>query len=140
METRRVSIPIGFSNPLQQRPRDLLRELECVSIPIGFSNPLQPRSRSRTPPTPRVSIPIGFSNPLQLQNITDTLTAIGSFQSLLGFLIRCNYFGYPLSPEETAFQSLLGFLIRCNQRNGAYRFYEFLVSIPIGFSNPLQLS
>ena len=41
-----VSIPIGFSNPLQ---REVLEppplHLRRVSIPIGFSNPLQRSSR-----------------------------------------------------------------------------------------------
>ena len=38
----------------------------AVSIPIGFSNELQPRPRRHHDrPPARVSIPIGFSNELQ---------------------------------------------------------------------------
>ena len=61
-----------------------------------------------------VSIPIGFSNPLQLRSLP-TLTSFWGFQSLLGFLIRCNSAAETVRSSDRAFQSLLGFLIRCNE-------------------------
>ena len=111
----RVSIPIGFSNPLQRRgSRSEGGTPSLVSIPIGFSNPLQPSlDRAGCTLAARVSIPIGFSNPLQ--------PGIGAEGS-----------------ASIRFQSLLGFLIRCNTLLQVYLALLLTVSIPIGFSNPLQ--
>ena len=114
-----------------------------------------------------VSIPIGFSNPLQQGSSSMESGGSTEFQSLLGFLIRCNAvmasIGMHMGPNK--FQSLLGFLIRCNKTNpngldARTRVFQSLlgflircntcgtipatrtsdVSIPIGFSNPLQPS
>ncbi len=38
------------------------------------------------------------------------------------------------------FQSLSGFLVRCNYLQGIRCFYKGDVSIPVGFSSSLQLS
>ena len=64
--------------------------------------------------------------------------AVPGFQSLLGFLIRCNTQTTLLRSPIAKFQSLLGFLIRCNRAVVDQEVERSLVSIPIGFSNPLQ--
>ena len=61
----------------------------------------------------RVSIPAGFSDALRPYSRGET-GVVMEFQSLLGFLMRCD-----LSVEEgrqlsVRFQSLLGFLMRCD--------------------------
>ena len=71
-------------------------------------------------------------------HLIDDIADAGKFQSLLGFLMRCN--------RESAlifqlrmhlFQSLLGFLMRCNVEGLAGGEPHHEVSIPIGFSNAL---
>ena len=46
--------------------------------------------------------------------------------------------GFSTTAAAAWFQSLLGFLIRCNASRGAGEHLLHRVSIPIGFSNPLQ--
>ncbi len=138
---RVVSIPIGFSNELQLRgtaPR-VPPDAE-VSIPIGFSNELQHRL-GRPGPVCRVSIPIGFSNELQLVGLTPArLLLLSQFQSLSGFPMSCNVHAGTLKGAAAAgFQSLSGFPMSCNQYGVRHRFRRSEVSIPIGFSNELQL-
>ena len=61
------------------------------------------------------------------------------FQSLLGFLMRCDgsMFLYRVQIDE--FQSLLGFLMRCDEVIAAAVVALLLVSIPAGFSDALRL-
>ena len=59
------------------------------------------------------------------------------FQSLLGFLMRCNPYFRPIWRCPERFQSLLGFLMRCNPSQMYDTLFMVLVSIPIGFSNAL---
>ena len=136
--TRHVSIPIGFSNTLRlytciiRRNSPLFQSLlgfliRCdearssvinngvvVSIPIGFSNTLRPTPVQPTYDIWRVSIPIGFSNTLRPSRTTTKQNYIKGFQSLLGFLIRCDQKGAHPYFVFSTFQSLLGFLIRCD--------------------------
>ena len=59
------------------------------------------------------------------------------FQSLLGFLMRCD-FTLVVWINKEKFQSLLGFLMRCdsNHKHDKNPFYD--VSIPAGFSDALR--
>jgi len=66
---------------------------------------------------------------------------MASFQSLSGFLARCNVKGAIDDYESFfAFQSLSGFLARCNSLVLYFTVMPSLaVSIPVGFSCSLQL-
>ena len=63
------------------------------------------------------------------------------FQSLLGFLMRCDmirrhrYFQF----DVNKFQSLLGFLMRCDRIPLCRGADAAVVSIPAGFSDALRL-
>ena len=59
---------------------------------------------------------LGFLIRCNLRVLLSVLLATTQmFQSLLGFLIRCNEISRDTSARHaTMFQSLLGFLIRCN--------------------------
>ncbi len=61
-----------------------------VSIPIGFSGSLQRQATEPLLLEIEVSIPIGFSG--SLQHFLDVIAAAPEirFQSLSGFLVRCN--------------------------------------------------
>ena len=63
----------------------------------------------------RVSIPAGFSDALRQDEPEAIL------------------------PEGDLFQSLLGFLMRCDHRDGSMVRHVYLVSIPAGFSDALRL-
>ena len=71
-----VSIPAGFSDALRLYPSDALCVHSIVSIPAGFSDALRPVS------------PMACS------------FVLGWFQSLLGFLMRCDI---PLRDNESGF-------------------------------------
>ena len=113
--------------------------LTLVSIPIGFSGSLQRLRTSDINGVGRKSF-----NPYRVFWFAATMLSmwIGrsylAFQSLSGFLVRCN----PLDCMEAAptlkFQSLSGFLVRCNILTDAEITSEIAVSIPIGFSGSLQ--
>ena len=63
------------------------------------------------------------------------------FQSLLGFLMRCDYFSPRLAASRSsAFQSLLGFLMCCDRRLQTRPRRARRVSIPAGFSDALRHS
>ena len=61
------------------------------------------------------------------------------FQSLSGFLVRCNAKHNDLEKNPEMFQSLSGFLVRCNFPLGSQQPEAVFVSIPVGFSRSLQL-
>ena len=89
-----------------------------VSIPIGFSGSLQQQAAyNKTYREAHVSIPIGFSGSLQLQNGLERMPSCKLFQSLSGFLVRCNRNRAKSGPRQEQFQSLSGFLVRCNARD-----------------------
>ena len=60
------------------------------------------------------------------------------FQSLLGFLMRCDLNDARSSCIGPSFQSLLGFLMRCDYRLLFLRRIAAKVSIPAGFSDALR--
>ncbi len=63
---------------------------------------------------------------------------IVSFQSLSGFQVRCNFNSMAKGKKRYLFQSLSGFQVRCNDGETIQFFAETNVSIPVGFSSPLQ--
>ncbi len=63
--------------------------LSAVSIPVGFSSPLQHSPTYGQELPIEVSIPVGFSSPLQ-HGHTVAKAAWVQFQSLSGFQVRCN--------------------------------------------------
>ena len=61
------------------------------------------------------------------------------FQSLLGFLMRCDdCIVFTLIQYLVKFQSLLGFLMRCDQHHTVATRGLTPVSIPVGFSDALR--
>ncbi len=64
---------------------------EVVSIPIGFSHSLRQVFGAHDPELIRdVSIPIGFSHSLRPLDLISILSGLDRFQSLSGFLTRCD--------------------------------------------------
>ncbi len=113
---------------------------KSVSIPVGFSSPLQ-RSRLQACWTPT-----GESfNPCRVFKSAATVPSLkysldgGQFQSLSGFQVRCNSSVSALCWTKVApFQSLSGFQVRCNPEEVQELHRGVIVSIPVGFSSPLQ--
>ena len=68
---------------------NLLSSLVTVSIPAGFSDALRRWSRVDNCALTLVSIPAGFSDALRLRFDVYVLHR-AQFQSLLGFLMRCD--------------------------------------------------
>ncbi len=61
------------------------------------------------------------------------------FQSLSGFQVRCNLVKCQMFPVHMSwFQSLSGFQVRCNDSQRRAAKGSNNVSIPVGFSSPLQ--
>ena len=87
----------------------------CVSIPAGFSDALRLNPSPQRVRAFHVSIPAGFSDALRLTGTGYFRTVTATFQSLLGFLMRCDAARKRESWQRfTKFQSLLGFLMRCD--------------------------
>ena len=110
----------------------------------------------------KVSIPVGFSDALRLPHSALALDATPKFQSLLGFLMRCDWFrdvdgklhfvSIPVGFSDALrrkleiigkvlclmFQSLLGFLMRCDLSCLLSMRLTDTVSIPVGFSDALR--
>ena len=129
-----VSIPVGFSGSLQRASHQRIFHGDfSVSIPVGFSGSLQPQAQADARFFgPGVSIPVGFSGSLQLGN--DCVMGVwGRFQSLSGFLVRCNRRSIGKHSEIFEFQSLSGFLVRCNRQGKACHIRHF-----VGF-NPCRV-
>ena len=167
MPISQVSIPVGFSGSLQRSDDHQVPSGSMVSIPVGFSGSLQldriDRHRAdllhgfnpcrvfwfvatrcmaiHADLADTVSIPVGFSGSLQLSERNLSTSSTQWFQSLSGFLVRCNIamryrhpsqmidvsipVGFSGSLQRSAaadrhdhdpFQSLSGFLVRCNCR------------------------
>ena len=85
-----------------------------VSIPVGFSDALRPDTQEGPEcATLLFQSLLGFLMRCDI-SAAGVWTAIG-FQSLLGFLMRCDLIVALLDPIVFAkFQSLLGFLMRCD--------------------------
>ena len=130
---REVSIPIGFSGSLQ--PLTTLHQDLCpsVSIPIGFSGSLQRRAELWN-----ISHGDGF-NPYRVFWFAATAPhpiakgVVARFQSLSGFLVRCNGDWKSYTSPMPVFQSLSGFLVRCNVGD-----MTELVNVPYCF-NPYRV-
>ena len=60
------------------------------------------------------------------------------FQSLAGFLVRCDSKSLDISINQIQFQSLAGFLVRCDLRRSSCSDPIWIVSIPGGFSCALR--
>ena len=107
-----------------------------VSIPAGFSDALRPELEQREAQPVPVSIPAGFSDALRPTGSFRS-DPHSSFQSLLGFLMRCdaNYLGtLPVSGDVSipaGFSDALRLV-------GGYIAYRMSVSIPAGFSDALR--
>ena len=86
-----------------------------------------------------VSIPAGFSDALRLVLWSQRVILLFLFQSLLGFLMRCDLESSGDMIEiRMMFQSLLGFLMRCDAGLTNYDNKIPAVSIPAGFSDALR--
>ena len=85
-----VSIPAGFSDALRPNSLDELDIAYSVSIPAGFSDALRHEPIYRRVDSGEVSIPAGFSDALRPDNQRHYLDMTLKFQSLLGFLMRCD--------------------------------------------------
>ena len=116
--TNKVSIPIGFSGSLQLEAaiayNDAAKSFNPYRV-FWFAATFSFGSGSGV--VNSVSIPIGFSGSLQLEMINPITTNIEKFQSLSGFLVRCNDVYCFGGPTVSGFQSLSGFLVRCNIRS-----------------------
>ena len=109
-----------------------------VSIPAGFSDALRLYDLLWCHKIGSVSIPAGFSDALRLFPVfLFTFSAI-LFQSLLGFLMRCDIATRRNNGFIIKFQSLLGFLMRCDSAGLLPMVITSRVSIPAGFSDALR--
>ncbi len=112
-----------------------------VSIPVGFSSPLQPKNVTKVAKNVvNVSIPVGFSSPLQREQAGKCVFCGVEFQSLSGFQVRCN------TCEELGVREMTWSFNPCRVFKSAATCWlsgrisiGLLVSIPVGFSSPLQL-
>ena len=85
-----VSIPAGFSDALRLYELEERYEHVFVSIPAGFSDALRlSRSSHHRRRHEGVSIPAGFSDALR-REVSCCSSVVDRFQSLLGFLMRCD--------------------------------------------------
>ncbi len=161
----KVSIPIGFSLSLRLPPSRQTAELPPqVSIPIGFSLSLRPYDPAAACPTwlgfnpyrvfsivatrlrvgdgrrRLVSIPIGFSLSLRHEILTLPHYFGPWFQSLSGFLYRCDGGTVPELNSVTVVSIPIGFSLSLRPYLSTTTFSSIsLVSIPIGFSLSLRL-
>ena len=113
-----VSIPVGFSRSLR-----LYHLTSVLKRELGF-NPCRVFSFAATgmlllriSSCQNVSIPVGFSRSLRLINYCVSQVDGAVFQSLSGFLVRCDMARSRLAGlSRASFQSLSGFLVRCDSR------------------------
>ena len=86
-----VSIPAGFSDALRPYLEGNTPPFTgLVSIPAGFSDALRHRRNCAIFSSVSVSIPAGFSDALRHIAYATERIAYQEFQSLLGFLMRCD--------------------------------------------------
>ena len=111
---------------------------QSVSIPIGFSNELQQSQRhpGRQPGSGFQSLS-GF--PMSCNRLASSSPLpSGSFQSLSGFPMSCNGLKTWVSLEPVYVSIPIGFSNELQRTPPLCRLTPGLVSIPIGFSNELQ--
>ena len=112
---------LGFLMRCDSKNEFLISYVFEVSIPAGFSNALRPGGPSSSRHFIQVvSIPAGFSNALRL-DVAESVASADAFQSLLGFLMRCDKTFTIRADTLETFQSLLGFLMRCDTINPVKR-------------------
>ena len=134
-----VSIPVGFSDALRHCVCTTRYYFRYVSIPVGFSDALRlPEGHILLALIDVVSIPVGFSDALRPYLFRQCVVTHKKFQSLLGFLMRCDDVAPDGHDPNVEFQSLLGFLMRCDTRRGIVAGGSGFVSIPVGFSDALR--
>ena len=93
---------------------DFMRTISTVSIPAGFSDALRPVCATTRAATPvRFQSLLGFLMRCDFMKYSNS-GCVMQFQSLLGFLMRCDRTTGLSQPGEGLFQSLLGFLMRCD--------------------------
>ena len=80
---------------------------------------------------------LGFLMRCDFRLTNESMKAGTMFQSLLGFLMRCDMYSDP-SSYSCMFQSLLGFLMRCDISIAICVIRSCVVSIPAGFSDALR--
>ena len=92
-------------------------------------------------PSLAVSIPVGFSCSLQHWPVLGSVTLTWpQFQSLSGFLARCNYTDtLDVDRRTPCFNPCRVFLLVATESQGVRPDWKKLVSIPVGFSCSLQL-
>ena len=103
--------PYWVSNPLQLIERR--GPFSSFPIPVGFYNRCGSQLARPDAAPSSVSIPIGFSNPLPSGGDRKWVRH-PRFQSLLGFLIRCNQKTYTRPLPSDLVSIPIGFSIRCN--------------------------
>ncbi len=122
---------IYLNRPMTEKncfnPCRVFKSAATVSSPSPNSNP------------PLVSIPVGFSSPLQLTN-NDAYGGLiwVSFNPCRVFKSAATKSFKIALETPRRFQSLSGFQVRCNVQNGLPGQGPTAVSIPVGFSSPLQ--
>ena len=136
-----VSIPVGFSRSLR-RPQcgQLWTRSESVSIPVGFSRSL----RLKPPHLPDQEPPVCFNPCRVFSFAATRSLIVSPVGSPFGFnpcrVFSFAATGICRSPQPLSswFQSLSGFLVRCDKVNGLSKEIVYAVSIPVGFSRSLR--
>ena len=110
-----------------------------VSIPGGFSGSLRRLALSVVPELPHhVSIPGGFSGSLRPDHPASGKEDQGSFNPWRVFWLVATCCKEEDPAKQIMFQSLAGFLARCDCIGGAVDCDDISVSIPGGFSGSLR--
>ncbi len=120
----------------------LLQYTNTLSIPYGFSNALRHKTKSEVLTSMLAFNPLWvFQCAATIQPLSVPYPSFTSFQSLMGFPMRCDNNKQPLKKEAyDSFQSLMGFPMRCDEKISAHlRTSSVPLSIPYGFSNALRL-
>ena len=109
-----------------------------VSIPAGFSDALRRVLCDQRVFYLIVSIPAGFSDALRRMNISPSVCVLLMFQSLLGFLMRCDMAMNFSAGEVLEVSIPAGFSDALRLTSTAMNPVVVKVSIPAGFSDALR--
>ena len=110
-----------------------------VSIPAGFSDALRHQYVIDHRALITVSIPAGFSDALRLVVSWRQDRRHSKFQSLLGFLMRCDWNGLNTSMSMKIVSIPAGFSDALRLNSAEILGFREYVSIPAGFSDALRL-
>ena len=141
MKGIQVSIPGGFSCALRlifpSKPQQAVID---VSIPGGFSCALRPNMKgSQGGLISGVSIPGGFSCALRLRQCRCEESNLAIVSIPGGFSCALRLPGSEnIMIHWSKFQSLAGFLVRCDSLKSSFQGFNIAVSIPGGFSCALR--